>query len=156
MSAFRRVEGQKAGPAALGVLAPPGRRTFLILRPRALPWDLVLLQPAHPSAFHEMDRDEATAAAEEVVGALETWASGGPGRVETADAPHGAGVWVRVHAGPFALLLCPRAPGQPYQAQRPSPTAPPPAPPPPEFVSVLHPSPGAPQELYFNTRHFLR
>src|SRR5947209_7450470 len=27
MSAFRRVEDERAGPAALGVLAPPGRRT---------------------------------------------------------------------------------------------------------------------------------
>ena len=155
MSAFRRVEGREAGPAALGVLAPPGRRTFLILRPRALPWDLVLLRPAHPSIFCEMDRDEAAAAAGEVARALEAWAAGGPGRVETAEAPQGPGVWVRVHAGTFALLLCPRAPGQPYQALR--------------FADaesaraaaaviapVLHPPPGAQQELYFNTRHFLR
>ncbi len=130
MSAFRRVEGREAGPAALGVLAPPGRRTFLILRPRALPWDLVLLRPAHPSIFCEMDRDEAAAAAGEVARALEAWAAGGPGRVETAEAPQGPGVWVRVHAGTFALLLCPRAPDN---RTRPcaSPTRSPPAPPPP-------------------------
>jgi hypothetical protein len=153
MSAFRCVEGRDAGPAALGVLAPPGRRTFLILRPRALPWDLVLLQPAHASVFREMDRDEATAAARDLVHALEAWAVGGPGRVEAADAPQGPGVWLRVHAGPFSLLLCPRAPGQPYAAQRfadadaASVAA-------ANLTSVLHPPPDAEQQLYFNTRHF--
>ncbi len=155
MSAFRCVDPREAGPAALGVLAPPGRRTHLILRPRALPWDLVLLQPAHPSIFHEMDRDEATAVAAAVARALEAWALGGPGGVETADAPQGVGVWVRVHAGPFSLLLCPRTPGRPYQAQcftdpesaRAAADA---------VAPVLRPPPDGGQELYFNTRHFLR
>jgi hypothetical protein len=155
MSPFRCVEGRDAGPAALGVLAPPGRRTFVILRPRALPWDLVLLRPAHPSVFHELDRDEAAEAARELARALADWAAGGPGRVETPDAPQGTGVWLRVHAGPFALLLCPRSPGRPYEAER--------------FAdreaaraaaenlaTYLHPPPGAEQELYFNTRHFTR
>ena len=155
MSAFRRVEGREAGPAALGVLAPPGRRTFLILRPRALPWDLVLLQPANGSVFCEMDRDEATAAAGALVRALEEWAAGGPGRVETAAAPQGPGLWLRVHAGPFSLLLCPRAPGQPYQALRfadgdaaRAAAA--------DLAPVLQPPSGAQQEVYFNTRHFGR
>ena len=79
MSAFRCVEARDAGPTALGVLAPPGRRTHLILRPRALPWDLVLLQPGHSSVFHELDRDEATAAGAEIARALEEWAAGGSG-----------------------------------------------------------------------------
>ena len=81
--------------------------------------------------------------------------AGGSGRVETTDAPQGPGVWVRVHAGSFALLLCPRTPGQPYQAQRfadaesaRAAVA--------ELAPVLHPPAGAQQELYFNTRHFLR
>lgn len=155
MSAFRCVESRQAGPAALGVLAPPGRRTYLILRPRALAWDLVLLQPAHPSVFHEMDRDAATAAAANLVRALEEWAGGGSGRVETTAAPQGPGVWLRVHAGPFSLLLCPRAPGQPYQALRfadgeAARTAA------ADLMHVLHPPPGAEQEVYFNTRHFSR
>jgi hypothetical protein len=155
MSAFRCVEGRDAGPAALGVLAPPGRRTFLILRPRALPWDLVLLRPTHASVFREMDRDEATAAAGELARALEAWAAGGPGRVEAADAPQGPGVWLRVHAGPFSLLLCPRAPGKPYQAARFADdqaarvaAA--------DLAPVVHPPPSAEQELYINTRHFNR
>lgn len=155
MSPFRRVEGRDAGPAALGVLAPPGRRTFLILRPRALPWDLLLLRPEHGSLFHEMDREEATATAGQLVGALEEWAAGGPGRVETAAAPQGEGVWLRVHSGPFSLLLCPRAPGRPYEAQRfadhdaaRAAAA--------DLAPILHPPPDGRQELYFNTRHFSR
>jgi hypothetical protein len=155
MSAFRCVEARDAGPAALGVLAPPGRRTYLILRPRRLPWDLVLLQPAHPSAFQEMDREEAATAAASVVRALEAWAAGGPGGVETTEAPQGSGVWVRVQAGPFALLLCPRAPGQPYQALRfaDGDAARAAA---EELRPVLRPPPEVQQELYINTRHFVR
>jgi hypothetical protein len=155
MSAFRRVEGREAGPTALGVLAPPGRRTFLILRPRALPWDLVLLRPANASVFREMDRDEATATAEELIRALEAWAEGAPGRVETASAPHGQGFWLHVHAGQFSLLLCPRAPGRPYEAEcfadgdaARAVAA--------DLTPIVQPPPGAQQELYFNTRHFGR
>jgi hypothetical protein len=155
MSAFRRVEGKEAGPAALGVLAPPGRRTHLILRPRALPWDLVLLRPANASVFHEMERDEATATAEELVRALEAWADGAPGRIEAASAPRGPGFWLHVHAGLFSLLLCPRAPGRPYEAERfagedaaRAAAA--------DLTTILRPPPGVQQELYFNTRHFGR
>ena len=153
MSAFRRVEGREAGPAALGVLAPPGRRTYLILRPRLLPWDLVLLRPANASVFHEMDREEATATAAELVRALEAWAAGAPGRIEAASAPQGRGVWLRVHAGPFSLLLCPRTPGRPYEAERfaddnaaRTVAA--------DLTPILRPPPGVQQELYFNTRYF--
>jgi hypothetical protein len=151
MSVFRRVEGKEAGPAALGVLAPPGRRTHLILRPRALPWDLVLLRPADVSVFREMDRDEATATAEELIHALQA----SPSRVETASGPRGVGVWLYVHAGLFSLLLCPRTPGRPYQAERfadedaaRAAAA--------DLAPILRPPPGAQQELYFNTRHFGR
>jgi hypothetical protein len=155
MSAFRRVEGKEAGPTALGVLAPPGRRTYLILRPRAWPWDLVLLRPADASVFHEMDRDEATATGEGLARALEAWSVGGPGRVETAAAPQGPGSWLRVHVGPYTLLLCPRTPGRPYEAERfadddaaRAAAA--------NLTPILRPPPGAQQELYFNTRHFGR
>ena len=51
MSVFRRVDDDRAGPAAMGILVPPGRRTFLILRPRALAWDLILLRRAEGSTF---------------------------------------------------------------------------------------------------------
>ncbi|HBI41839.1 MAG TPA: hypothetical protein DDY78_03155 [Planctomycetales bacterium] len=155
MSVFRRVEGREAGPAALGVLAPPGRRTYLILRPRSLPWDLVLLRPADASVFREMDRDEAIATAEELVRALEAWSDGAPGRVESASAARGSGFWLHVHAGLFSLLLCRRTPGRPYEAERfadddaaRAAAA--------DLTPILRPPPGAQQELYFNTRHFGR
>jgi hypothetical protein len=155
MSSFRRVEGREAGPAALGVLALPGRRTYLILRPRALSWDLVLLRPANATVFREMDRDEATATAEELIRALEAWADGAPGRVETTSAPHGPGFWLHVHAGQFSLLLCPRAPGRPYEAERfaDSDAARAVA---ADLAPILRPPPGTQQELYYNTRHFGR
>ena len=63
MCALRRVEGDRAGPDALGILVPPARRTFVILRPRALPWDLLLLRDPEAEAFRELGRDEAHAAA---------------------------------------------------------------------------------------------
>jgi hypothetical protein len=64
-------------------------------------------------------------------------------------------VWLRVHAGPFSLLLCPRTPGRPYQAERfaNGETARAAA---ADLAPFLHPPPGAQQELYFNTRHFSR
>ena len=155
MSAFRCVEGRDAGPSALGILAPPGRRTFLILRPGRCPgiWCCSSL-PIYRS-FMRWTATRRRRRPGKSPAALETWAAGGPGRVETTDAPQGPGVWVRVHAGSFALLLCGRTPGQPYQALRfadgeSARTAA------DEIAPILHPPPGAQQELYFNTRHFLR
>jgi hypothetical protein len=64
MSPLRRVFGERSGPTALGILVPPGRRTVLILRPRALAWDLLLTHPGPAAPFRELGRDEAEAAAE--------------------------------------------------------------------------------------------
>src|ERR1700683_1556260 len=74
MCPFRRVEGEQAGPSALGVLVPPSRRTVLILRPRTLGWDLVLAQPS--GGFREMNREEAEHAAHQVAAALEASMAG--------------------------------------------------------------------------------
>jgi hypothetical protein len=155
MSAFRRVEGDRAGPAALGILVPPARRTVLILRPRALAWDLLLLRAAEGSAIREMGLDEAHAAGQALHRALEAWAEGGPGRVEPVRLPDGQGFWVCAHVGRFTLLACVRLPGQPYQplvladaaaAQAAA----------GDLAAVLCPPAGAGQELYFNARHFRR
>ena len=152
MSAFRCVEARDAGPAALGVLSPPGRRTYLILRPRA-PWDLVLLQPGHSSVFHELDRDEATAAAAESP-ALEEWAAAAPAASKRPT--HRRGRASGSMSTPGRSLCC-CAPARPASRIRRrfgdaesagAAVA--------ELVSVLHPPAGAQQELYFNTRHFLR
>jgi hypothetical protein len=152
MGAFRRVEGEQAGPAALGILIPPGRRTFVILRPRALPWDLLLLRDPGGTAFSELAHDEASAAAQALFRALRDGSAGG--RAPTLEVlPEGQGDFrLLASVGPFALLACPRVPGQPYRPlrcreseARAAAAA---------LAGVLHPAEGAEQELYFNTRFF--
>ncbi len=114
MCPLRRVEGSLAGPSALGILVPPGRRTFLILRPRALSWDLLLLRPDSVNAFREVSHVEADRLAHEMLQALRHWSEGASGHVEEIACPDGGGFWLRVRVGSFALLACGRQPGQPY------------------------------------------
>jgi hypothetical protein len=156
MSPLRRVFAERAGPSALGILVPPGRRTVVILRPRALAWDLLLARPSEQSAtgaaFGEMDREGAAAAADAVCRALEDWAGGGAGSVELLPARQGGHhVWAAL--GAFAFVACPRQPGQPYRPAafadgddaRAAATA---------IAAVLCPPAGAQQEVYFNTHKF--
>jgi hypothetical protein len=150
MGAFRRVEGEQAGPAALGILIPPSRRTFVILRPRALPWDLLLLRGADGSAFRELAHDEASAAAQALYRALRE-----SGEAEVVvERLAGAGCRVRARVGPFPFLACTRVPGQPYQPlvcpeddARAAADA---------LGATLAPPDGVEQEVYFNTRFFDR
>src|SRR5690242_12997246 len=107
MCALRRVADDQAGPAALGILIPPGRRTFLILRPRSLCWDLLLVRAPGATSFREMGREEANAAAHSLVRALEEWSLGsGGGTVEPVSAPDGRGFLVRAGVEEFHLLAC--------------------------------------------------
>jgi hypothetical protein len=76
MCPLRRVEDHRAGPSALGILVPPGRRTFLVLRPRALSWDLLLLRPGSMNAFRELAPAEASCLAHELLEALRKWSEG--------------------------------------------------------------------------------
>jgi hypothetical protein len=139
MAAFRRVEAERAGPDALGILVPPARRTFIILRPRALPWDLLLCRGADDLTFRDLAHDEASAAAQGLFRALRE----APARVEVvADA-------VRVLAGAFALVACPRQPGRPY-----APLAGASAEAVARLLAALCPPPGEEREVYFNMRHF--
>ena len=153
MCALRRVEDERAGPDALGILIPPARRTFLILRPRSLSWDLLLLRGPEGSTFREMSHDEASAAAHAVYRALRDWAAGGAGRVEAVSLPQGQGAWLRARVGPFVLLACARRPGQPYHplvfadAHAAGAAA-------CRLTAILCPPPGVEQEVYFNTRNF--
>lgn len=152
MCPLRRVEDHRAGPSALGILVPPGKRTFLIVRPRSLAWDLLLLRPDAVDAFRELHHHEADAVAREVYQAL---TNGPGGRVEEVDCPDGPGFRVRVRLGRFALLACARQPGQPYQpltlpdAERAYAAA-------EQLRSLLHPPPDKEQEVYLNTHHFTR
>jgi hypothetical protein len=152
MGELRRVTDRRAGPAALGILVPPGRRTLLILRPRSLAWDLLLVGAG--GAFRELARDEADAAARDLGRALDEWAAGGPGAVEAVAAPDG-GCWLQARVGAFSLLACPREPGRAYRpavfdgADSARAAA-------GQLAAVLCPPAGVAQELYFNTRHFGR
>jgi len=148
MCPLRRVEDRVAGPSALGLLLPPGRQTFLILRPRSLSCDLLLLQTPGSSAILRLDALAAPGIAQKVYRVLEQ------GRFLGAIVhPEGQGFRLQVQIGPFALVACSRRPGQPYQpwifpdsesAQAIG-----------QGLSViLCPPPDVEQEIYFNVRHF--
>ncbi len=140
MGTFRRVEADRAGPEALGILVPPGKRTFVILRPRALPWDAVLCKSAEDLTFAQLAHDEASAAAQGLYRALR----------DHEEVVLGGGAFLRVLVGPFVFVVCPRVPGQPY-----TPLSPAAAPDAAErFAAVLDPE--GEQELYFNVRFFER
>ena len=152
MGELRRVTDRRAGPAALGILVPPGPRAILILRPRSLDFDLLLVSP--DGAFRDMPRHEAEAAAGELGRALDELAARESGATEAVPAP-GDGWLLRLRVGAFALVACPREPGRPYRpavfadadAARAAAD---------QLAAVLRPPDGVAQELYFNTRHFGR
>jgi hypothetical protein len=151
MGSFRRVEGEQAGPDALGILIPPSRRTFVILRPRGLPWDLLLAR-GEDLKFRELSHDEASAAAQGLFRALRDWAGGGGGAIDVQAGPDGFLLVARI--GPFLLLVCVRRPGQPYAALVcPEADARAAA---ERLAGVLCPPGQAEQEVYFNTRFFER
>jgi hypothetical protein len=159
MPAFRRVLGERAGPTAVGVLVPPGKRTLVVVRPRALPWDLVLTQfgpDGLPGAgFLEMGRNPAGNAAQKLSQALIHWAEEGLGEARTCPAADGDGCWIWAEIEGHILLVCPRQPGEAYR--------------PAHFANLedaakaialitaaLRPTHDANCELYTNTQHFNR
>jgi hypothetical protein len=152
MCPLRRVEGRQAGPTALGILAPPGRRTFLILRPRSLSWDLLLSHREPDGTFRDLRPEEAARLSGELFDALSSWSAGASGHIEEIARPDG-GFWLRVCVGPFSLLLCEREPGQPYRpltfpdAETALAVA-------GRLRPILCPSGSVEQEVYLNTRYF--
>ncbi|HEV3262786.1 MAG TPA: hypothetical protein VG013_38475 [Gemmataceae bacterium] len=158
MPVFREVEGERAGPEALGILVPPGRRTLVIVRPRALDCDLIPVDASgngHDTKLWEVGRHQAAELVRHLHHALEEDASRRAGRVEAMASPSGEGYRVLAAIGPFTLIACHRRPGQPYQplvlatveearqrAER--------------IAAVLCPTVPGGQELYFNTRQFAR
>ena len=152
MCPLRRVSDQHAGPGALGILLPPGERTVLIVRPRSLPLDLLLVQGPAGTAFRELTKTEAAGVALGFLTALESWDRGGPGHVDAVSTGGGHVVWVDV--GDFSLVACARSPGQPYrplvlseerEARQAAADA----------LTILRPGSNE-QEVYLNTRHFAR
>jgi hypothetical protein len=148
MCPLRRVEDHLAGPSALGLLLPPGRQTYLILRPRSLSCDLLLLQTPGSAALLPLDSIAAPGIAQKVYRYLE---QGRP--VTTMAHPEGPGFRLQVQIGPFVLVACSRQPGQPYQPR---------VFPDPEsaqafgqcLAAILCPPADVEQEIYFNVRHF--
>lgn len=159
MAIFQRVDAERAGPRALGVLIPPGRRTLVILRPRGMDWDLVLLKPDAPelaaAQFWELSQWEASGMTHRTLRALQEWAGAGNGATAVVPAAEDNGYHVRVASGPLAWAVCRRVPGQPYRPATfaTSPEAEAVA---TELTKVLCPAAEDHQEIYFNTRHFTR
>jgi|GEM_PF-1963749 hypothetical protein len=153
MCPLRRVEGHRAGPSALGILAPPGRRTFLILRPRTLAWDLLLLRPGSVNIFRDVPFTEAERLAHELLQALRQWSQGASGHVEEVACPDGGGFWVRVCVGAFSLLVCDRQPGRPYQPLT-FPDADTALSAAAQLRGILRPPDDIEQEVYLNTLYF--
>jgi hypothetical protein len=156
MPLFRTVSAEQAGPGAVGILVPPGRRTVVVLRPRALDLDLLLLRRGDDgralTAFHEAARTEAALLAENLGKALVRSPEAGSIEVIPAE---GAGWLVQANFGAFALVACARLAGQAYrplafateeEAGRAAAA----------LRSALCPAADADQELYVNTQHFSR
>jgi hypothetical protein len=150
---FIRVDIQRAGANALGILIPPGAKTLVIVRPRALNWDLL---PAcwdgdsnHAPVFALFTRDEAVSAAKRFIQALElannlvqTFGDAQSQRLQ---------VWLRTQE--FVWIVCRRTPGQAYQpmilttleeTQREA----------EKLAAIVCPGSEAPQEYYINTQNF--
>jgi hypothetical protein len=159
MAAFRRVDDHRASPSALGILVPPGQRTIVILRPRAVGWDLLALQPGAGTgplvAFCDFEREQAARVARQVQQELAAGAYEGVNPVQTIAGPGPHGYRVCVRAGGLTWLACLRLPGQPYR--------------PVDFATLdeaqdaarrlarfVHPPADADQEFYFNTQNFSR
>jgi hypothetical protein len=157
MSVFRRVDARTAGSGAVGILVPPGPRSLVIVRPKALGWDLLPAQwqgdqQAAP-AFCGFSRDEAAALARAFQGALEDAVRLGQNPVETFGAEDAGAFQVWVRAAGYFWIACRRAAGRPYapllfrtrteaeDAGR-------------QLARFLHPAPDAEQEYYFNTQNF--
>jgi hypothetical protein len=151
MAALRRVEVNQAGPRALGVLAPPGRRTLLILRPRALAWDLLLLRD-DGSGFADLSREQAQAQAQCLLFALED-GPGGADPFEAALLADHSGCWLRVRLRNYRFLVCPRRPGEAYRPQLFADAAAAQAAA-DQLAPLLFPPAGAVQEVYLNVHHF--
>jgi hypothetical protein len=157
MAAFRRVEARQAGPGALGILVPPGERTLVIVRPRALTWDLLPARwqgdPRQAPRLCTFNREEAALTARHLLQDLEDAVARGVNPVETLGDLQGKlfQVWLRTET--LVWILCARAAGQAYRpllfvtqdearsaAER--------------LAPVVWPAADAEQECYFNTQQF--
>jgi hypothetical protein len=154
---FRRVDCNQAGPAALGILVPPGARTVVILRPRGVAWDLL---PARwsgradtPPVFCTFTRDEAAGVARRLQKAMEHAVAAGVDPMCMVADSRGESHQIWMRTDELVWIVCQRAPGRAYQpavftdameARRLA----------EQLTSILWPALDADQEVYFNTQHF--
>lgn len=116
---FDRVDPRHAGATALAILIPHGERTLVIVRPRALAFDLLPARwnevESSAPAFCAFTRDEAANIARRFVASLESAVASGVNPVQTfGDAERECfQIWLR--AADFVWIACRRAPGQAYQ-----------------------------------------
>jgi hypothetical protein len=152
---FTRVDAKHAGPTALGILVPPGVKTLVIVRPRALTWDLLPARwdgdRTHAPEFCVFTRDEAAGVARRLVTALEAAVVSGVCPVQTFGAHDALQIWLRKDE--FVWIVSERVSGQAYQplvlasadeatreAER--------------LIPFVWPAPDSSQKYYFNTQNF--
>ena len=155
---FRRVDADKAGAGALGILVPPGEQTLVIVRPRALPWDLLPARWTGDSSaapvFCRFGREEAALVARRLHATLESCVASGVNPIETFGDALGRHFQVWLRTVEFFWILCGRVPGQAYhpmafashveavQAAQ-------------QLAPILWPDAASEQEIYFNTQMFV-
>jgi hypothetical protein len=152
---FTRVDAKHAGPSAIGVLVPPGAKTLVIVRPRALEWDLLAAQwdgeSTHAPRFCVFTRDEAAAVARRFITALEGAVVTGTCPVQTFGAEAARQIWLRTDE--FVWIVCRRASGQAYQpivfasAEEAACAA-------EQLIPIVCPPADVAQQYYFNTQNF--
>ena len=153
--AFSRVDPKQAGESALGILIPQGAKTLVILRPRALSWDLLPArwdgECSHAPQFCLFTRDEAAATAKRLFRALETAVEQGINPLQSFGSQDCLQLWLRTEE--FVWIVCRRLPGQAYQpmifatpqeAEREA----------NRIAAYVWPSKETRQEYYFNTQNF--
>ena len=154
---FTRVEPQHAGATALGILVPQGAKTLVIVRPRALPWDLLPARwngdSIQAPQFCAFSRDEAASVARRLVKALESAIDQKVNPLESFGdlQRQTCGVWLRTDE--FVWIVCRRAQGEAYQpmtfaSQEEAATEA------KKLAEFLWPAADATQEYYFNTQSF--
>jgi hypothetical protein len=112
---FQRVEPQHAGPGALGILIPQGARTLVIVRPRALEWDLLPARwdgvASHAPQLCLFSRDDAALVARRFIKAAEQ----GIAPVESFGNAERNCVQLWLRADEFLWIVCKRVQGNAYQ-----------------------------------------
>jgi hypothetical protein len=154
---FFRVDVKQAGPNALGILVPQQTKTLVIVRPRALAWDLLPARwngdSTNAPRFCWFTRDEATGAARRILRTLETAVTLGANPVQTFGNAEEERLQIWLRTEEFVWIVCRRSPGEEYRpmifptredAEREA----------EKIAAIVWPTADARQEYYFNTQNF--